>query len=289
VYLAYYLSSDTFPEATAIDYAFVGGIQFALSMFVAPFATSSVRRFGTQPPMLFGIAVQTAGFIAASFANRIWHLYLSQGVLLGVGLGFIFIPCSPIISQWFHHKRSLATGISSAGSGIGGLIFSFAIQAMVDHISVAWSFRIIAVVCGIMNLLAVGFIRNRNDKIKPPQLGFDTKLLIRYDVFLLFAWGFISMLGYITLLYSLPDFANSIGLTKSQGATIGAILNVGIAIGRPAVGFISDKLGRIQVASGFTIFCGLICFAIWVPAKNYGVTILFALVCGAFVGVFWMV
>lgn len=238
--------------------------------------------------MLIGIAIQTAGFIGASFASRIWHLYLSQGVLLGVGLGFIFVPCSPILSQWFQKRRSLATGISSAGSGVGGLIFSFGIQAMIDNISVAWSFRIIAVMCGSMNLLAVAFIRNRNEKIRPPQLGFDTKLLVRYDVLLLLMWGFISMLGYIALLYSLPNFAASINLSKSQGAAIGAFLNVGTAVGRPMVGFVSDKFGRIQTSCIFTLLCGLSCFAIWIPARNYGVTILFALVSGAFVGVFWM-
>lgn len=257
-------------------------------MLIAPIATSAVRKFGTQPPMLFGIAIQTGGFIAASFASRIWHLYLSQGVLLGVGLGFIFVPCTPILSQWFSKKRSLAVGIASGGSGVGGLIFSFGIQAMIDNISVAWSFRIIAIICGVMNLLAVAFIRNRNDTIRPPQLGFDTKLLMRYDVFLLLSWAFISMLGYIALLYSLPDFATSINLTNSQGAAIGALLNVGIAIGRPMIGYVSDRYGRIQVSCCFTFLCGLSCLAIWIPARNYGVTILFALVSGAFVGVFWM-
>lgn len=159
---------------------------------------------------------------------------------------------------------------------------------MIDNISVAWSFRIIAVMCGSMNLLAVAFIRNRNEKIRPPQLGFDTKLLVRYDVLLLLMWGFISMLGYIALLYSLPNFAASINLSKSQGAAIGAFLNVGTAVGRPMVGFVSDKFGRIQTSCIFTLLCGLSCFAIWIPARNYGVTILFALVSGAFVGVFWM-
>jgi MFS family permease len=65
--------------------------------------------------MLIGIALQTAGFISASIAYRIWYLYLSQGLLIGLGLGFIFVPCTPIVSQWFSKKRTLATGIGSAG------------------------------------------------------------------------------------------------------------------------------------------------------------------------------
>jgi MFS family permease len=237
--------------------------------------------------MLAGITIQTIGFISASFSKRIWHLYLSQGFLLGIGLGFIFVPSVQVVSQWFSKKRSLAMGIASGGSGVGGLIFSFGIQAMIERISVAWSFRIIGIMCMTMNLLATVFIKNRNHHIKPPQLGFDTKLLVRYDVFLWLAWGFFSMLGYIVLLYSLPDFASSIGLTKSQGAAIGAVLNAGSAIGRPLAGFASDRWGRIEVSGGLTLFCGLSCFALWMPAKSYGLTVFFALVSGAVVGVFW--
>lgn len=159
---------------------------------------------------------------------------------------------------------------------------------MIEHTSLPWTFRITALICGVMNLLAIALIRNRNAAINPPQIGFDTKLLMRYDVLLLLGWGFLSMLGYITLLYSLPNFADSIGLSNQQAAAISAYLNLGTACGRPIIGFVSDRLGRIEIAGYLTLFCGLTCFAIWIPAKTYGVTIFFAIVSGAVVGVFWM-
>jgi predicted branched-subunit amino acid permease len=84
-----------------MDYAFIGGLQFALSFVFSPLIIAFVRRAGTQVPMLVGIALQTAGFVTASYATEIWQLYLSQGVLIGVGLGFIFVPCGPVVSQWF--------------------------------------------------------------------------------------------------------------------------------------------------------------------------------------------
>ena len=179
-------------------------------------------------------------------------------------------------------------GIGSAGSGVGGLLFSFGIQAMVDNISLGWSFRITAIITVIMNSLAVALTRDRHGTVRPPLIGFDTKLLCRYDVVLLLGWAFISMLGYITLLYSLSDFSASIGLSKTHAAAISAFLNLGTAVGRPLTGFISDRYGRIQVAGLCTFICGFLCFAIWIPAKTYGITILFAILSGAVVGVFWM-
>ena len=239
--------------------------------------------------MLLGVLFLITGFIGASFAQHIWHLYLTQGILIGLAVGFTYIPSIAILSQWFQRKRSLANGISAAGSGIGGLIFSFGTAAMIEHISLAWSYRISAIVCGSMNFAAALLIRNRNTSVKPPQRGFDTKLLVRYDVFLLLAWSCISMLGYITLLFSLPDFSRSIGLDSSQAANVAAFLNLGTAIGRPFTGIISDRYGRLETAGLLTLFSGLTCFVLWIPATNYAVTIVFAIVNGAILGVFWVV
>lgn len=287
VYLNHYLSTDIYPEASSIDFAFIGGFNFSMAMLVAPVVTIMARRFGTQLPMLLGAVLMAAGFITASFSHRIWQLYLSQGVLVGFGVGFAYIPSLAILSQWFQKKRSLANGISAAGSGIGGLIFSFATDAMIRKISLAWSLRITGIVCGIMNVAAALLIRNRNEIIKPPQRGFDTKLVRRYDVFLLLSWGFFCMLGQITIQISLPDFGRSIGLSTSQAAATAAFLSLGVALGRPFIGVISDRYGRIETAGSLTLLCGVICFAIWVPANSYGVTVFFAIINGAIFGIFW--
>jgi MFS family permease len=106
--------------------------------------------------------------------------------------------------------------------------------------------------------------------VRPPLIGFDTKLLFRYNVFLLLGWAFISMLGYITLLYSMSDFSASIELSKTHAAAISAYLNLGTAVRRSLTGFISDRYGRIQVAGLCTFICGILCFTIWFPAKTYG-------------------
>lgn len=260
-----------------------------MAMLVAPAVTIVARKYSTKLPMFLGIGLLAAGYISASFSKRIWQLYLSQGVLVGFGVGFIYIPSIAIISQWFDKKRSLANGISAAGSGIGGLIFSFMDDKVIQKISVAWALRLTAIIsCSILTIATV-LMRNRNKTVQPSQRGFDIKLLRRSDVLLLLSWSFLSMLGYITLLYSLPDYARSIGLSDNQATAVNAILNLGTAIGRPLIGISSDYFGRIGVASGLTCFCGITCFAIWIPATSYGPLIVFAFISGAILGVFWVV
>ena len=106
MYLSEYLTSGAFPEAKPLDYGFVGGFNFAFAMILAPLATYLARRFGKQPVLFAGSIIQCSGYVAASFATKISHLYLSQGLLVGCGIGFIIIPSMAILSQWFSRRRS---------------------------------------------------------------------------------------------------------------------------------------------------------------------------------------
>ncbi|KAL3425750.1 major facilitator superfamily transporter [Phlyctema vagabunda] len=288
VFLAYYLENGTYAGAKDVDFAFIGGLNFSMAMLVSPIVTMAAREHGVHVPMLIGICLQTTGFITASFATRIWHLYLTQGLLVGFGVGFTYIPSIAILSQWFSRRRSLANGISAAGSGIGGLIFSFMVRAVISDVSLSWSLRITGLVSGFMNVLATIAIRSRNHIVQPKQHPFDRSLLRRLDVLLVLAWSFVSMLGYIILLFSMSDFARSLGLNDSQGATITALLNLGTALGRPFIGVVSDRFGRIEVAGFITLLCSISVFAIWLPATSYGVTVFFVIINGAILGVFWV-
>lgn len=239
--------------------------------------------------MTAGVIMFAGGFIAASFATKIWHLYLTQGLLVGLGIGSLFIPAVAVVPQWFLHRRSLATGLTSCGSGFGGLAISLATNPMIDQISLPWSLRIIGLVALIGNGISTLLIKDRNHLVKPPQLGFATHLLRRYDCLLLLSWAFVNLLGYMTVLYSLSSYAvQVVGLSQHQAGILTAVLNLGTGVGRPCIGFASDKLGRIEVAATLTLANGIVIFAIWVPATSFGVLIFFSLISGAIIGVFWM-
>jgi len=80
-------------------------------------ATHNHHDPGIHVVMVLGAIMPGGGFAAASFASQIWHLYLSQGALVGIGVGFAYVPTVAILSQWFEEKRSLASGIAATGSG----------------------------------------------------------------------------------------------------------------------------------------------------------------------------
>ena len=168
---------------------------------------------------------------------------------------------------------------------------------MIQKLGLGWAFRILAILAFAINALCTILIRDRNKAVGVVQMAFDVKLFKRKEFLLLQLWGFFSMLGYIVLLFSLPNYATSIGLTAKQGSIIGALLNLGqgeslmiplhqihtnntivLGIGRPFVGYFSDAAGRINMAGTCTFLAGLFCLIIWISAKSFGVLIFFALI-----------
>ncbi|KAI5800068.1 major facilitator superfamily domain-containing protein [Geopyxis carbonaria] len=287
VFLAHYLSTDAFPGATPLHYAFIGGLSTSTSMVIGPLVTFSLRHASTRAVMALGLAMEVGALIAASFATQIWHLFLTQGVLFGAGMGFLFTASIGAISQWFSAKRSVANGITAAGSGIGGLAYSLGIRAIIARHGLAWAFRAVALCALVVNAACTALLRDRNKHVRPHQRAFDVALLRRWSVALVLAWGFFSMLGYIVILFSLPDYARSRGFSATQGSVLGALLNLGMAFGRPLVGLASDRWGRINVGGLMTAVTAVSCFAIWIPARSFGVAVLFSLINGAVCGTFW--
>lgn len=159
---------------------------------------------------------------------------------------------------------------------------------MLTNLSLPWTFRICALTTLAVNVICTILIRDRNHQIKPNQRAFDVSLLRRYQFVLLMFWGIFSMLGYVVILFSLPDYARAQGFSDTQGSVLSALLNLGMAFGRPLVGWVSDRWGRLNVGGIMTMVTAISCFVIWMPAgKSFGVAILFSLVNGAVCGTFW--
>jgi MFS family permease len=287
VFLSHYLTHDTFPNTSALSYAFIGGLSISQAVLIAPLATRVVHSYGTRVCLHIGVFFETLSLIGASFADQKYQIILSQGVCFGWGMGFLFVGSVGIIAQWFTKKRSLANAIAASGSGFGGLIYSLATQRMIDTLGLGWAFRILGIVSCFVNLACANLIRDRNKAVGARHKAFNVQLLKRPEFVLLQGWSILSMLGYISVLFSLPNYAASVGLSAKQGSIIGALLNLGQMLGRPVMGLVSDRYGRINIAFVLSFLCGIFCFAFWIPAKGMGLLSFFAIVGGALSGTFW--
>ncbi|KJZ75253.1 hypothetical protein HIM_05447 [Hirsutella minnesotensis 3608] len=287
VFLAHFLANDIFPGTSPLAFAFVGSLGVSCALALSPVATFCVGKFGTRTTLLCGTVLETAGLVTAGFSREIWHLFLTQGILFGFGMGLVFIPAAGIVPQWFSVRRSLANGVAACGSGVGGLLYSLAAGAIIRNLGLQWAFFIFGALAFAVNGTCAMVIRDRNKVIGTSQLAFDMSFFRRPEFLLLLAFSWFSVLGYIILIFSLGHYSNTIGLNPSEASIITALFNLGQIFGRPSIGFFSDLVGRFNLSALTSLFVGIFIFAIWINAHLYGVLIVFAILCGSVAGTFW--
>lgn len=299
VFLSFYISHNTFVDATDNDFALIGSIVVFLGQFLAPWASIAANLFGTKTVIGIGVILQTAGFLLASFVTKLWQLYLTQGLLVGISFSLIFIPASLTIPTWFLKRRATAMGITVSGGGFGGLIFSLSVNKMLgDMNDQKWALRMICFVTLFAGLIVFIVVepykplsKKYDDSNKKEQFRKSLTLIFDKDVFksiymgVFSLWYSICQLGYILMLFTVSPYANLVGLSSQQGAVLTALLNTGQLIGRPFLGYLADRFGHCNIAAIINLIIAIMLLAFWINADTYGSLIAFVLVLGAIIGV----
>ncbi|CAH1795232.1 unnamed protein product [Owenia fusiformis] len=112
--------------------SWIASMIFCISAITAPFANSLARRFGARPVVMMGGLIAGLGIISTSQAQNIQHVIICYGGIGGFGLGLGLSPGLVILGEYFHLKRSLATGIAMSGSSVGALIMPPFIRFLLD-------------------------------------------------------------------------------------------------------------------------------------------------------------
>ncbi|RCK60420.1 putative transporter MCH2 [Candida viswanathii] len=284
VYFSTYLSQNTFEGATKMDFAYIGGLAIGVGFLFAPVINALLGLIGFRGVLIVGNCLQFTSLMLASWSTKLWQLYLTQGLMQSFGLAFLAIPASTIIPQYFKKKRVLAGGIATAGSGLGGIVYNLAMQKVVDTRGVHWALRTQGIMEFGMVWIAIALVRS---KAKQHSIEFklvDHKVLRTAPFWLLSFFIVTCMFGYVIVLYTLANFTTSLGYSGKEGSYVAAMVQVGSAVGRPTVGYISDRFGGITVAAAGYYIVGIFCLAMWIPARNLATIIIFGLISGSMMG-----
>uniref|UniRef100_A0A8D0EFC4 Solute carrier family 16 member 3 n=1 Tax=Salvator merianae TaxID=96440 RepID=A0A8D0EFC4_SALMN len=100
------------------DTAWISSILLAMLYGTGPLCSMCVNRFGCRPVMLVGGLFASAGMIMASFSTNIIQVYITVGVITGLGLALNFQPSLIMLNRYFNKRRPLANGLAAAGSPV---------------------------------------------------------------------------------------------------------------------------------------------------------------------------
>ncbi|WP_344018326.1 MFS transporter [Pseudonocardia kongjuensis] len=260
----------------------IGAISFAIAVnlalfgVTAPFAAALMERFGVRRVVTVALLLVAAGAGSTVFMTQVWQLVLLWGVIVGLGTGSMALALvATVVNRWFVARRGLVSGILTAASATGQLVFLPLVAMIVE--SAGW--RPAALVTAVAALAVVPvvllFLRDRPaDLGLPPYGGTEADavpaqrtgaaaLALRSLVeasgnrtfWLLFAGFFIcgATTAGLVQAHFVPA-AHDHGMPATTAASLLAVVGVFDLVGTVFSGWLTDRFDpRVLLAAYYTL------------------------------------
>ena len=237
---------------------------FTISIFVlgvaAFFGGLWLNKKGPRVVALTGGFLYGLGVFLASFsADKLWWLYLSYGLIGGIGLGFSYIVPVAVLVKWFPDRRGLITGVAVGGFGAGALVTAPAANALIQSVGVLQTFAYLGVAYLVVTMATGFFMQNPAEGWKPAgwvpsatqkaqRAAKDYTLggaLKTWQWWALWVLLFLNTSAGISLIsQESPLFQEIAKASVIVAAGMVGIVSIGNAIGRIFWAWISDVLTR---------------------------------------------
>jgi OFA family oxalate/formate antiporter-like MFS transporter len=205
--------------------------------------------------ILYGLGV----FLASFSANKLWWLYLSYGLIGGIGLGLSYIVPVAVLVKWFPDRRGLITGIAVGGFGAGALITAPVATRLIQSVGVLNTFAYLGIAYLAVTIIASLFMQNPPEGWRPEgwtptisqasqrsrrdyTLGEALKTWQWYALWLLL---FLNTFAGISIIsQEAPIFQELVGVSAVVAASMVGIASIGNAFGRVFWAWVSDFITR---------------------------------------------
>jgi OFA family oxalate/formate antiporter-like MFS transporter len=244
---------------TRTETAFVSTINMVFLAVMYNVAGTMISRVGARTIAIIGGLCFSGGFFLASFATSLTALYLTAGVLVGLGLGFGYLPPLAVGFKWYPEARGLvsglAVGIFAAGSGIVGPIAT----TLVTNFGWRDTFQIVAAAYLVLTMVGAYWLKDPPADFVAPvaqsksssaprvsAVNLTTSQMLKvpsfYPLWVAYMLGCIA--GTMAVSQVVP-FARSVGYSPAVAAFAVTIGAAGSALGRFCSGWLSDHIGRL--------------------------------------------
>jgi OFA family oxalate/formate antiporter-like MFS transporter len=238
-------------------------LTFTISIFVLGFAAFFgglwLNRKGPRIVALTGGTLYGLGVFLASFSHSLSWLYLSYGVIGGIGLGLGYIVPVAVLVKWFPDRRGLITGIAVGGFGAGALITAPVATRLIQSVGVLTTFAYLGIGYLVVTVISGAFMQNPPDGWKPEgwapttlqasqRAGHDfvlSEALKTWQWYALWLLLFLNTCAGISVIsQEAPIFQELTGASAIVAAGMVGIASIGNAVGRVFWAWVSDLITR---------------------------------------------
>ena len=148
------------------------GLNILLYGAVGPFAAAILDRFGIRRTVATALAGMAAGVALTPFMTQPWHLVALWGIAVGATSGVTaLVLAATVASRWFSTRRGLVTGLLTASTATGQLVFLPLFAHLVETVGWRAVSITLAVIAAILIVPVLAFMRDRPSDLGIPPYG----------------------------------------------------------------------------------------------------------------------
>jgi len=253
------------------------------SLYFYPYAVMQIPvgmlsdTLGTRKTATFFTFIAFIGATLFGLSTN-FSMALVARLLMGIGVSGVYIPTLVILSRWFReHEFASLTGVLLAVGNFGAISSAYPLAMMVIFFGWRSSFLIIGAISFILAVMCWFIVRDspasaglnpvvREIESGNVRVGEGVKLVLKNRYFWPLAIWFFFEYGAIMGFQGLwggPFLIEVYGLDKAEAGAILMTVGIGMMIGSPVIGLLSDRIfkSRKWILTGFT----LIYFTAWIP------------------------
>jgi len=110
-----------------------------------PISGRLVQRYSPRALSILGSVLVGAGWILSSYVASIDHLYVTYGIIAGIGVGMVYGLPIAVVARWFPDRKGLAVGITVLGFGVSALVTAPVAQALIQSQGVLQTFQTLGI------------------------------------------------------------------------------------------------------------------------------------------------
>ncbi len=263
--------------------------------FAAFFGGLLMARVGPKIVAILSGVLYGSGIFLASFAdNSLTVLYLTYGLLAGIGIGLGYIVPIATLVKWFPDKRGFITGVAVAGFGAGALVTAPIARYLVGSVGLFPTFAILGILYLVMVIGGALFLKNPPEGWKPEgwepppaeattdRSGIDYSLggaLKTWQWYALWALLFLNVTAGIAIISEASPMAQEItGVEPLVAAGLVSIISIANGAGRFLWAWLSDAIGRKWVFLTMYLLQAVLFFLIPIIGGTYFVLAVLAFI-----------
>ncbi|KAK1123806.1 hypothetical protein K0M31_008496 [Melipona bicolor] len=119
-------------KATSTAASWMPALCYFLYNSLGPLSSILSTKYSYKTVTIIGGAFAAGGMIFSYFASSVSYLYVSYGLMVGIGAGLTFPPTVYIVTSYFERLRGFANGLCISGSAIGTIVLPPFLQYLLD-------------------------------------------------------------------------------------------------------------------------------------------------------------